>query len=552
MAKRSVVKRLTAFARAALAALMFMPLLLPTNAYAQTAWTRLWGQTAYDTMAEVVRASGAFGDGSGGTVIVATGEGYWDALAASGLAGRLGAPVLITPKASLSAQARTEIARIAPERILVMGGPAAVTDTVLKELRAMCPDTDRVYGQNAQDTAIAIFRADDGWSRTAIVATSNGYWDALSIAPYAYAKGAPIFLTESSSESSARKLSAQSLDALREGDFERVVIVGGPVAVSEQVEGQIRSIGTEPVRIYGQTAIDTSATIARWELGQGMSCDGLAVATSGGYWDALTGAAFCGSRGSVLVLAGSGTYAAVDAILGEHRAAVSHGYVFGGSSAVPSLTYQHLLAASSDDGTSGGVDLPAKGTAVCVGDSLTSGGVPYYDDLNAWPYYLQEKLGSAWKVVNLGVSGTTLSDRGGSPYRSTGNLSKVAGCKPTVIFVMLGTNDAAGSIWSASAYRTQLASLVDELRGYAPSAHIVLMAPTRTFCDESPYFFLDDRRIRVEVREGCAYVAEQKGAQFVDLYEFTKDHRSWFPDTLHPATTGNKAIADYLYTQVFA
>lgn len=531
--------------------LAFTLLFLPVTAYAQTSWMRIWGPTAYGTMAELVRASGAFGNGSGGTVIIATGDGYWDALAASGLAGRLHAPVLITPTDSLAEQTREEIVRIAPERILVMGGSAAVTDVVLGELRTLCPSVERVCGPTAPNTATAIFRAGNGWSKTAIVATSDGYWDALSIAPYAYVEGAPIFLTESSSNSSGRTLSAQTLDALGSGDFDEVVIVGGPDAVSERVEGQVRSVGAEPLRIYGKTAIDTSAAIARWELERGMNCDGFAVATSEGYWDALTGAAFCGTHGSVLVLEGSGNYTAIDAIMSEYGAAVTNGYILGGSSAVPSLTYQHLLAESSVDGSSGKVALPPEGTAVCIGDSLTSGKIPTYDDANAWPEYLQERLDGSWQVVNLGVIGATLSDRGGTPYRSTGNLDRVAGYDPEVVFIMLGTNDAESSIWNAEAYRRELAALVDEVRGYAPMTHVVLMAPTRAFCEKSSYFPIDDERLRVEVREGVAYVAEQKGAQFVDLYEFTKDHRAWFPDTLHPATMGNQEIASYLYMQVF-
>ena len=549
MKRGRVVGVLIACVHVLMVALTF--LLLPANAYAQTSWTRIWGQTAYGTMAELVRASGAFGNGSGGTVIIATGDGYWDALAASGLAGRLHAPVLITPTDSLAEQTREEIVRIAPERILVMGGPAAVTDVVLGELRTLCPSIERVYGPNAPNTATAIFRAGNGWSKTAIVATSDGYWDALSIAPYAYVEGAPIFLTESSTNSSGRTLSAQTLEALGSGSFDEVVIVGGPAVVSEQVEGQIRSVGAVPLRIYGQTAIETSAAIARWELGRGMNCDGLTVATSEGYWDALTGAAFCGTRGSVLVLEGSENYTAIDAIASEYRAAVTNGYVLGGPSAVPSLTYQHLLAVSSVDGSSGKVALPSQGVAVCIGDSLTSGKIPYYDDANAWPEYLQDRLDGSWRVVNLGVIGATLSDRGGTPYRDTGNLDWVADFEPAVVFIMLGTNDAASSIWSAEDYRRELAALVDEVRGYVPMAHVVLMAPTRTFCEEGSYFSIDDERLRTEVREGVAYVAEQKGAQFVDLYEFTKDHRAWFPDTLHPATTGNEAIATHLYAQVF-
>ena len=86
MKRGRVVGVLIACVHVLMVALTF--LLLPANAYAQTSWTRIWGQTAYGTMAELVRASGAFGNGSGGTVIIATGDGYWDALAASGLASR--------------------------------------------------------------------------------------------------------------------------------------------------------------------------------------------------------------------------------------------------------------------------------------------------------------------------------------------------------------------------------------------------------------------------------------------------------------------------------
>ena len=93
-------------------------------------WVRLWGENAYDTMQKVVQADLVFQDKRGGSVIVATGDGYWDALAASGLAGRLDAPVIITPQDSLCAQAKSEIARLKPERIYIMGGKAAVSAVV--------------------------------------------------------------------------------------------------------------------------------------------------------------------------------------------------------------------------------------------------------------------------------------------------------------------------------------------------------------------------------------------------------------------------------------
>ncbi len=323
-------------------ALLITILLLPRVALADTTWERLWGQNAYDTMSRVVSAADAFPDDSGGSVVVATGDGYWDALAASGLAGRLEAPVLITPKDSLAAQARKEIERICPERIYVMGGTAAVSNAVETQLKGLCNDVRRIGGQNAADTAREIYGAGSDWSTTAIVATADGYWDALSIAPFAYAKAAPIFLTRSSKDVNERVIPNESLAALRDGGFTDIIIVGGNLAVPEQVEEQVRSIGASPTRLWGENAVETSATIINWEMEQGMVATNMGVATGGGYWDALTGASLCGRLNSVIALTNPRQYEAIDAVLTDHRDDVSHGYVFGGTAAIPAITYDYL------------------------------------------------------------------------------------------------------------------------------------------------------------------------------------------------------------------
>lgn len=323
---------------------------LPRLARAEASWERLSGPNAYGTMQAVARAAGAFPAESGGTVVVATGEGYWDALAASGLAGRLGAPIIITPTAHLGDEARAEIERIRPTRVYVTGGDSAVSDAVLDQLRGLVADVQRISGSRAPETAISIYRTGTGWSKTAIVATCNGYWDALSIAPYAYAKAAPIFLTQLSGDPAGRVLSPETLDALRSGGFSEVVIVGGDESVALSVEDQIRSIGATPQRLSGPNAIDTSAATARWELARGMRAEGMGVASGQGYWDALTGAALTGKLGSVLVLTNPQNYRAIDAVRADHETEISHGYVFGGTSSVPQATYDYLCGRRSTTG----------------------------------------------------------------------------------------------------------------------------------------------------------------------------------------------------------
>ncbi len=343
------------------------------------AWRRLWGGSAYGTMSASVRADGVF-SGTGGTVVVATGDGYWDALAASGLAGLYKAPVLITERDKLTAETKAEIDRLRPSRILVMGGELVVTPRCFQQIQALCPQgTTRVWGGDAQATAVKIYEAGSsmGWGDTAILATSDGYWDALSIAPYAYAHHAPIFLTASNENSVYRVPSQQTLDAIREGGFRRVIIVGGELAVFSTVEGSLRMYGASEVkRLAGGGALDTSVKIARWEVeSEGMNIDHLSVATSNGYWDALTGAALAGRQGSALVLVSpEGDCRALDEVYAYERGSIAGGYVFGGTLAVSDAAWTRItsswglggLQASSDEGRLGttfGFDATMNGNA---------------------------------------------------------------------------------------------------------------------------------------------------------------------------------------------
>lgn len=98
--------------------------------------TRLAGDTRYDTMSRIVQAGGWK---TGGTVVVASGSNYPDALAASGLSGVLNAPVVLTDGKVLSEQAADRIRELAPSKIVVAGGPAALSYGVETALASLCP-----------------------------------------------------------------------------------------------------------------------------------------------------------------------------------------------------------------------------------------------------------------------------------------------------------------------------------------------------------------------------------------------------------------------------
>lgn len=307
-------------------------------------WNRIYGADAFETMKAILNYGGYFSE-RGGSVIVATSDGFWDALAASGLAGVHGAPVIMTPTSSLNQNARDELVRLAPNRILVVGGAAAVSDEVVKAIGQAVPTATirRVKGKDAADTSVSIYQEGGYSKKVAIVATSNDFYDALSIAPFAYARKAPIFLTIGAAEVEDRILPPEALTSIKEGSFEQIVIVGGRGAVPETVEEQLRDF--DIVRLSGKDAIATSAAIARWELDeQGMTTEHLSVATTEGYWDALTGAALVGKQNSVLVLAKvQDGYEAIDAVYDSGKAAGIAGQIFGGKAAISNETLLYLL-----------------------------------------------------------------------------------------------------------------------------------------------------------------------------------------------------------------
>lgn len=301
---------------------------------ADVSWERLWGDKALDTMVAITRAGNY---PKGGTVVLVTANGFWDALTAAGLAGLSDAPVIMTDGKTLSPQAQQMLALLKPKTIIVSGGTAALSEAVAKSAGAAAggATVKRCWGQHASDTAVENFKqapkiTGQSWSKRAFVCTDASYYDALSAAPISYALRMPIFLTNGHDD-----ISNATLSAIKSGGFESVYIVGGSVAITPNVEKKMKSSGIKVAgRLRGQTAIDTSGEVAAFGLRNGMTADGMGVATSGGYWDALAGAAFCGRNNAVIVLASGPTSSTISGFVRNNASSISNGYIFGGHLAV--------------------------------------------------------------------------------------------------------------------------------------------------------------------------------------------------------------------------
>lgn len=298
--------------------------------------TRLQGNGALDTMKAIENEAFASAD----VAIIATNSTYQDALTASSLAGLENAPVLLTEPDTLSVQTSQELTRLGVKGVYIIGGTAAVSTDVESAIQDLGISTARIAGDNAVETANAIYEQGKGkWGSTAVVTTSTAFQDALSYAPYAYAENSPIFLCNGD-----HVLNATTLADIKAGGFDRVLILGGNAAVATSVRDQLGS-DLYGGRLAGADCYDTSREIALWEISQGMDANQLAVATASTFQDALTGAAMCGKNESVLVLADVGHETCIDRVIAPNSGSILSAYILGGTAAVPDTVADDLAAA---------------------------------------------------------------------------------------------------------------------------------------------------------------------------------------------------------------
>jgi len=94
---------------------------------------RLWGPSKYDTNHAIYIQFASLFAGSG-KVALATGSNFPDALTGGPFAARQRAPLfLLDPKGTLLTQTRADILGLKPSTVYVFGGPAALSDAVVKK-----------------------------------------------------------------------------------------------------------------------------------------------------------------------------------------------------------------------------------------------------------------------------------------------------------------------------------------------------------------------------------------------------------------------------------
>lgn len=288
------MRRRSAAAAVLLAGALGAGVLPVLGASAATRYERIFGDNRYETAVAVSAAS--FEPGVE-LAYVATGGAFPDALAGGPAAATAGAPLLLTDRASLPASTAAELERLAPGRIVVLGGPSAVQDEVLAALARLTDGAvTRLSGDNRYETAAAISRSVFAPGvRNVVLTTGTGFADALAGGPAAGAQDSPVLLVDPGALPAA---TSQELARLRP---QSVTVLGGASAVWPAVEEQVRAqTGVTVTRVFGADRFTTSAEVARRAFPDPV--DTVYLATGLAFPDALAGGAVAGAAGVPLML----------------------------------------------------------------------------------------------------------------------------------------------------------------------------------------------------------------------------------------------------------
>lgn len=268
----------------------------PATGWNPVAITRVQGASRYDLAVALTRA--AFPKGGIGPLLVVVGTNYPDALAAAPVSARLGGAVLLTAQHSVPAAVTAEGRRLAPSKIVVVGGPLAISAVAETQLRALRIPVTRIAGETRYDTAarLTALGFPEGADR-AFVATGTIFPDGLAAGASGAALGYPVLLAPGSG-SQLPPVTEAALDRL--GATRAYALGEQPVMSSPVVSALSAVLPTE--RIGGATRYDTATLIVRLAHPAGGRVERIFLSTGTNFPDALAAGSIAGADGSALLL----------------------------------------------------------------------------------------------------------------------------------------------------------------------------------------------------------------------------------------------------------
>ncbi len=221
---------------------------------------QLKGINRYETSVKVSKE----GWSSANTVLLVNGYANADGLVATPLASAYGAPILLSSADTLPESTKTELKRLNPSKVILIGGKGVLYDKLINEIKSIKSSitVERLGGSTRYDTSLLVAKRLDTISDTnkAYICYGYGEADALSISVKAGEDRQPIILSETNS------LKASSFEWLKGEKLQNAYFIGGTGIIGNSVISQMNSITSSDVsgnRVAGNNRYDTNAAVIK-------------------------------------------------------------------------------------------------------------------------------------------------------------------------------------------------------------------------------------------------------------------------------------------------
>ena len=301
---------------------------------------RLSGFDRFGTSLAAARSMAMETDGRLKRIVLMSGTDWPDALSAAALAGSDDGAVLMVPSKGLAPEALQALDAWGVSEAVVVGGEAALASSALSSVQDLGIAVRRISGADRYLTAVAVANELGtpaelgGLGRAVIIASGENYADALVAGPLAARAGVPVLLT------SSQELHSAVQTFLSTRGIQHAVLMGGSVALSDDVEEAVLTLGVKVTRIGGASRYETAQEMARFMAdvlrGQCGDANEAGLASGTQPFDALTAAPLLGRLCAPLLLTAAAELPAAtrSQLRALHWAGDLRLHVFGGPYAI--------------------------------------------------------------------------------------------------------------------------------------------------------------------------------------------------------------------------
>ncbi|HBG5893561.1 TPA: N-acetylmuramoyl-L-alanine amidase [Clostridioides difficile] len=223
--------------------------------------TELTGSDRYETAVKISKEGWKNGSDK---VVIINGDVSIDGIISTPLATTYNAPILLVEKNNVPNSVKSELKRLNPKDIIIIGDENAISKTTANQIKSTVNASQtRLNGSNRYETSLLIAKEIDknhDVEKVYITNANGGEVDALTIAAKAGQDKQPIILTDKDS------ITDNTYKWLKSEDLQNAYFIGGPQMISTNVINKVNGITKDSVtnnRVYGADRHETNANVIK-------------------------------------------------------------------------------------------------------------------------------------------------------------------------------------------------------------------------------------------------------------------------------------------------